>query len=177
MPYKILNYLKYSEKYFSIVGSGVLRIYKNIFLKLLARLAYFQIKEVLYYVLILYSILLTGMGWRSYEIFINNEKNHHSITTNDFLVFLVCFCIMLIPGFIKFILKKENHYLNLISFNAGLIVITIFYFLNFIIPSRISPTPESVFTIWFYLFGLNILLLWIIGVLSIISMPSTRLKS
>ncbi|MDH4261600.1 MAG: hypothetical protein OEV78_00995 [Spirochaetia bacterium] len=182
MIQKTINALGYIKSYLIIVISGLYFIYNVLLLKLFMRLKLFNFKEIIYFVLIGYSIILTGIGWRSYKILINDEMNQHTIATNDFLIFLIGFIIMFIPGIFKILMKFDHRYLAKLCFSSGLLIVTIFYILNILKPSRISATPEATFTVWFYLFGVNVIFFWIMGIWvikvpGIFSMPSTHLKN
>jgi hypothetical protein len=182
MQQKATQHLKVIKNYIWVTSYGLFTIYNVVFQKFISRIRFFSLKEFIYYLLIGYSILLAGAGWRSYEIIINEEVNRHTIVSNDFLVFFTCYFIMIIPAILKFFRKFESSLVNKSSFITGLTLITIFYIMNLVDPARISATPIAAFTIWFYLFGVNIILLWILGtwimgVPGISSMPSTRLKN
>jgi len=163
--------------YLLIVGNGLFSIYRAIFQILITKLRYFSYMEILYNLFIIYSLALSGIGWKSYKILINEEIYRHTISTNDFLVFLTGFFIMLIPAILKFAKKLEKMFITKYCFLFGMVLNTLFYILNFIFSSRISSTPEASFSVWFYLFGINLIVLWMIGVPGIFSMPSTRLRN
>jgi len=170
------------KDYFFIVGSGLFSIYKKVFQKVLSRLGLFSAGEILYYLLAMVATVFVGIGWRSYDIIINEQVNHHSIATNDFLVYLTGFFILFLPALVKFFLVREIPLVNQWSFVSGLLLISVFYVLTLFNPSRISPMPESEFTPGFYLFGFFVFLLWIAGVWirgvpGIKSMPSTHSRN
>ena len=164
-------------EYTLIVGFGLLRIYKKLFLVFARRLYLFTLKEILYYMIIAYSTVLTGMGWMHYELVVYNEVYHHNISSDDFLIFFTGFVIMSIPGLLKLFTKQDNNTLKRITSIAGLTLVSAMYIITVIHPDRITSMSEASFTVWFYLFGANVVVLWIIEVLGIISMPSTHLKS
>lgn len=172
-----IDFLLFFKNYILINFSGIFRIYKNIFFLIFKRLTPFTIKDFIHYLIILCATALTGAGWRSYDVVINDEIIHHSISSNDFLFFLISFFMMMIPAILKFFGILLNAKLHALISGSGLFLATIFYVLNLIFPGRTLLTPEATFTIWFYLFGFNLIILWIIEVLSILSMPSTHSRN
>lgn len=181
MRKKSQNALKFIFNYFRILLTGYFHIYKLVFLKIAGYLRVFSLLEIIYYLFVISSLVFSSLGWRGYEIAIYEDTSYHTISNDDFLFFLFGTILMSLPAFFKVFSITRKGTIAAVLNLSGLLLNTVFFILNFIFPSRISSTPIASFTIWFYLYGLNLIILWVLSVRTTgipgIVMPSIHSRS
>ncbi|MDH4200956.1 MAG: hypothetical protein OEV66_11340 [Spirochaetia bacterium] len=163
MSNKLKSIAVFAINYFMILTSGFYRIYKGLFLNMWKHFRNFSIREFIFYVLAFLLVVFSGLGWRGYKITIYDEIVYHTISNDDFLIFLFGALLVFIPAIWKFIRRAHNKTVWVAFNNAGLGLNTLFFVINFFKPSRISAMPDASFTLWFYLYGANLLILWILS--------------
>lgn len=172
----------FAIEFIRILAVGLFRIYIKAVLKLIKRLQVFHLLDFIFFPLAVIMLGLSGLGWRGYSIIINDRLNHHTISTDDFLLFFLATSLLLLPAAIKVLWQIEKKKISWACFLAGMSVNSVFYVLTFLHPGRVAPVKSADFTLWFYLFGGILAILWITGIWrmripGIFSMPSIRSRS
>ena len=152
------------REYFRIIIFGTFLIIKKVLIRLLNfwRLISFADRFLLV-TLVVSGLFLIG-GWRSYHIVFSHEYTYfHRIATDDLVLFvsfkgLVVLSVLLINFFDAY---KWGCFLRVL----GTLALLVIYGLNYFYPERISLNKETQFTWQFYLYGLSLLVIFIIGLL------------
>jgi len=164
-------------------------------LQIIKKIPFFE-KLFLTFTFSLLILLLQRWRWYTIE-FDTSFIINHSIYTDDLLIFFILIFLIGFSSLVMlfsiiqklntlnkrktFILsntkqideddnkkkqKIENRLLLLFRI-PPLLLITFYYFLNIIYPERIALVNEAVFSWQFFIFGINLLLCWMTGILGI----------
>ena len=118
--------------------------------------------------------LLYWMGYNSRSL---GSNAMHGIFSNDYFAIILTIGILVLSSFLPVFWHKFSHgilkILRVVKYSC-LVVISLIFLLTILFPERTTPAIEASFTIWFYLFGLNVVGLWVTAVLGLRSKPSTR---
>lgn len=163
--------------YFKQLFAGLGKFYFEVLVIIIKKISIFNKNEMLYYFFIIILFILTIPGWRAYDITLNSEVMKHNLSTDDFLIYLMGFILMGIPGILKLLKTNSQVLYSKILFVSGFCLNAIFYFFSIIYPERISPVIDAQFTLWFYFFGFMMFLLLIIGVRGFFFKPSTHSRN
>ncbi len=111
--------------------------------------------------------ILLIQGWKFYNIhFSDLHVFRHAIYTNDFLLFVICIFIASLDIIINIITKQSNLTLKCIRI-IGLIGLSVLYFLNYTVESKITANTVAQFTWQFYTFGVILVSSVITGLLGV----------
>ncbi len=113
------------------------------------------------------GFFLTTRPWRHYTLdFSQTVSSRHGVGTDDFLwYFLLMAALATTPllSLFKTLYRRDLLFLRRIVTTVSLLLMTLLYVLTVLYPSRIIPFEGASFTLWFYLFGVNLTVLWGIG--------------
>ncbi|MCS6985308.1 MAG: hypothetical protein NZM25_09330 [Leptospiraceae bacterium] len=124
--------------------------------------------EYLFLAFMLSSAYFFSRGWLYYELNLGEERRwQHHIISDDFAWFSLFHFVAALPFVVEILYPAcSSKELRLAFFLRlfGLSGISFFYLANWFNPSRIAPVTEAKFSSAFYLFGANLLALWITGI-------------
>lgn len=164
-----------------ILYRGIKSVYARFYQSLKLLVLRLPLHERVFLLLMLSSGFLLTRNWRSYEIeFESIGAVDHGILTDDFLLYVIFHTVTVFPVLIRLSyreLEKVHYNWAIVLRTGGLAVITLFYVLTIIYPSRVAPTDEASFTVYFYLFGVFLLAEWVTGILGIKNYAQNSLRN
>lgn len=119
---------------------------------------------------VLFAFFLLTRPWRSYSLVFDAEKKaNHGIYTDDFLFIFILLVLSLLYPLIRYWNSEKEQKVpekfGTITFYSGWGIISLLYVLTFFFPGRVAPVEEASFSLWYYLFGLNVVFAWGSGIL------------
>ncbi len=162
---------------FLITLTGLFRIYREILDYCVLHWLRLTIFDRAASFVLLFQFLFSLQKWMSYSVeMLPGEKLVHGIYSNDYLAFLFFIVLCGIPYPFR-LLENTRHkikihwsdYVRLVS----LFILSFYYLLNLLQPSRIALAEEASFTVWFYFFGAGLALLIALSIFDL--MAKTRI--
>lgn len=173
----MLHELRFLGQYVIITLRGLVRIYTELVKWGFRIIKNMPWQEQLFFVMAGGELLLMLPKWKSYEFMAAGKFLIHGIYSDDFVYFLL-FNGLLFFGVFRYVpefLRFERFKIFWVSLRFfSLSIMTLFYLLNLFSSGRIALAPEAEFTLWFFLYGFVLVLLWVIGILGIGAMPRIR---
>ncbi|MES0491635.1 MAG: hypothetical protein ABUK01_16685 [Leptospirales bacterium] len=133
--------------------------------------------ERIFLILTLTAGLFSLMYWMGYNSRSLGSNALHGIFSNDYFAVILTIGVLVLSSYLPVFWHKFSSavlkILRLIQY-ACLAIISFIFVVTLLFPERTTPALEASFTVWFYLFGLNLICLWVTGVLGLRFKPSTR---
>ncbi|GEM_PF-6830310 len=147
--------------------TGLFGLLRSAAASLPALFALVPLTEKLLWLVAFTTFFLTTRPWLHYTLeFSQTVSSRHGAGTDDFLwYFLLTVALATAPLFslLETLYRRDLLFLRRILVTVSLLLMTLLYVLTVLFPSRVIPFEGASFTLWFYLFGVSLTVLWGIG--------------
>ena len=166
--------LKFLWQYVLVLSKGLYEVYSRSAKTAWQMIHRLPLFEKIFFLLLVIELFFSLRHWKSYEFLANDTLLVHGIYSDDFVYFLLL-CGIGLLGIIRYAAWAIERPVMLILLKivrfTSLGGMSFYYLLNLFSSERIAPAPEAEFTLWFVLYGLNLVFLWITGVLGLVMTP------
>ncbi len=114
--------------------------------------------------------------WRGFHVNVRDFSDYHGLYTNDLLILFFFIGVLFASGVYRLMVENSDKKMNQIQMGIRVLfsgLIFLFFILNLIFPSRVAPTQDATFTVWFFFFGGFTIVTLLCAVLGIKTIPRT----